>query len=427
MISRDFGYVRFGLMSAIATALIPCLKVWGQDDSGQAKPVTYSNQVVRILQNRCQTCHRPTQIGPFSLLTYESAKNWAETIQEVVNERRMPPWFADRSIGKFSNDCSLSDGEIATINRWIEGGCPRGDERDLPGPRKFTEGWHIGEPDVVLTMPEEFAVPATGTVPYKYFQIQTNWDEDKWVQAVELKAGNPAVVHHILMSVRPPGSRPDQRPRDLQERSDEQALGFFAALAPGYLPPAYPAGFGKRIPKGSTILFQMHYTTNGTAQADRSSVALIFAREPVHTEIRTRGIFNNFLAINPGEDNKEVNAAYRFPQDSVILSFMPHMHLRGKDFEYEAQFPDGRKTKLLKVPRWDFNWQLHYQLAEPLFMPKGSQINCVAHFDNSIANKANPDPTKRVTWGDQTWNEMMIGYINYYIPKEASTEVSGAE
>jgi hypothetical protein len=215
--------------------------------------------------------------------------------------------------------------------------------------------------------------------------------------------------------VRPPDWRKEKRGRN-GELTDEQSLGFFAALAPGYVPPGFPRGFGKKIPKGSNIVFQMHYTANGTAQSDRSSVGLIFAREPVHTEVRTRGIFNALFNIPPGADNYEVKSFYRFPRDSVVLSFMPHMHLRGKDFEYEAEFPDGHKETVLRVPRWDFNWQVHYELAEPMVMPQGSKLTCTAHFDNSAANKANPDPTKRITWGDQTWDEMMIGYINYYVP-----------
>jgi hypothetical protein len=386
--------------------------------SSKAKPVTYAKEVSRILQNRCQECHRPGQIAPFSLLDYESAKNWAETIKEVAHERRMPPWFADRSVNKFANDRSLSDQEIETLKQWVDAGCPKGNESDMPAPRQFAEGWFIGEPDVVLQMPQEFNVPATGTIGYQHFTIPTNWDEDRWVQAVELKAGNPAVVHHIVMFVRPGDGRGGQRLRD-SSSSDEQALGFFAALAPGYLPPAFPTGFGKKIPKGSNVVLQMHYTANGTAQSDRSSVGLIFAREPIHTEVRTRGIFNNFFSIPPGADNHEVKSAFRFPQDSIVLSFMPHMHLRGKDFEYVAEYPDGRREKVLSVPRWDFNWQVHYELAKPMEMPKGAKLLCTAHFDNSAANKANPDPDKKVSWGDQTWEEMMIGYINYYVPKSA--------
>ncbi len=414
----------------VGSAVLVCLSATARADSpgesSDANSVTYTKEVARIIQHRCQDCHRPGQIGPMSLLNYESAKNWAETIEEVVTERRMPPWFADPTVGKFAHDRSLSQQEIDTITKWVEAGCPKGDDSDLPELRKFTDGWFISDPDVVFSMKEEFEVPATGTVGYKYFAIPTNFEEDKWIEAVELKAGNPAVGHHILMSIRPPGSEAGPRPRG-SANSDEQALGFFAAVAPGYLPPAFPKGFGKKIPKGSTILFQMHYTPNGIAQKDRSSVALRFAREPVHTEIRTRGIFNNFLAIPPGDDNYEVKSAFRLPQDSVVLSFMPHMHLRGKDFEFVVEYPDGRKEKALSV-RWNFNWQVRYELSEPLTMPKGTIIRCTAHFDNSAANKANPDPTKRVTWGDQTWDEMMIGYINYYVPKPPdSTTGSGGK
>jgi mono/diheme cytochrome c family protein len=388
-----------------------------------AKPVTYCNQIARLVQSRCQQCHRPGQAAPFSLLKYEDARHWAETIKEVTTERRMPPWFADRGVGKFANDRSLGDQEIATIAEWVDAGCPKGDERDLPSPREFAEGWTIGKPDVVFTMEKEYAVPATGVVPYRYFLIPTNFDEDKWVQAVELHAGSPQVVHHILMQVRAPGEGTrERRARDPLTADDQRALGYFAAMAPGSIPPVFPPGFGKKIPKGAQILFQMHYTPNGTAQNDRSSVGLIFAKEPVHTEVRTRGIFNQFFVIPPDADGHEVTSRYLLPQDSVVIGMMPHMHLRGKSFEYTVAHPDGRSEKLLSVPRYDFNWQLTYDLAEPLRLSKGATIHCKAQFDNSTANKANPDPTKRVTWGDQTWNEMMIGYINYYVPGQTTSD-----
>ncbi len=387
------------------------------------KPVTYCNQIARLVQSRCQQCHRPGQSAPFSLVKYEDARHWAESIKEATTERRMPPWFADRSIGKFANDRSLSDQEIATVAAWVDAGCPKGDERDLPPPREFAEGWTIGKPDAIFTMQQEYAVPATGLVPYRYFQIPTNFDEDKWVQAVELRAGNPAVVHHILMQVRLAGeNQQERRARDPLTADDQRALGYFAAMAPGSIPPTFPPGFGKKIPKGATILFQMHYTPNGTAQTDRSSVGLIFAKEPVHTEVRTRGIFNQFFVIPAEADAHEVKSRYTLPQDSVVLGFMPHMHLRGKSFEYVVAHSDNRTEKLLSVPRYDFNWQLTYELAEPLRLAKGATIHCTAQFDNSQANKANPDSTKQVTWGDQTWNEMMIGYINYYVPGQTTSD-----
>ncbi len=388
---------------------------------------TYSNEVVRILQRRCQQCHRPGQIGPFSLLTYDDAAAWGETIREVVESRRMPPWHADRSVGKFSNDRTLSDDEIFTLLSWIDAGMPRGADSDLPPPARFAEGWQIGQPDLVLSMPEDFRVPASGTIPYKYINIPWTADEDQWIQGVELQAGNRSVVHHILMLVHPPGAERAGRPRDRARGTDEQAFGFFAALAPGNPAAVFPPGFGKRIPKGSEIVFQMHYTANGTPQTDRSRVGLVFAREPVHTEIHTRGVFNTFFSIPPGAADHEVRAAYRFPKDSVVLSLMPHMHLRGKSFEYVAEFPDGSTRPLLRVPRFDFGWQLSYELAEPLAMPTGSKILCTAHYDNSPANKANPDPTKAVGWGDQTWDEMMIGYINYYVKRPGGGEQAAGE
>jgi peroxiredoxin/mono/diheme cytochrome c family protein len=372
--------------------------------------ITYSKHVARILQKNCQQCHRPGQVGPMSLLTYEDALGWAETIREVVEEGRMPPWHADPKIGHFSNDRSLSQQDRDTLLAWIKQDCPKGDPRDLPPPRRFPEDWSIGKPDVVLSMPNEFNVPAKGGkngIRYQYFPVQTKFDADRWIQAAEARPGNRAVVHHILVYIVPPGERYGTR------GIDGIGNNLLVAFAPGDLPAVFAPGTAKKVPKGSTLVFQMHYTPNGVEQKDRSSVGLIFAKEPPKYEVRTRAITQTRFAIPPGANNHEVQSATTFREDVRLLSLFPHMHLRGKDFEYRVLYPDGKSEVLLRMPRYDFNWQSHYRLAKPLNLPAGTRIECTAHFDNSADNPNNPDPQKEVRWGEQTWEEMMIGFVDY--------------
>jgi peroxiredoxin/mono/diheme cytochrome c family protein len=372
--------------------------------------VTYSKHVARILQKNCQECHRPGQVGPMALLTYDDALGWAETIREVVQERRMPPWYADAKFGHFSNDRSLSKEDRDTLLAWIKQDCPKGDPRDLPPPRRFPEGWTIGKPDAVVSMPREFNIPAKGGkngIRYQYFPVETKFDEDRWIQAAEARPGNRAIVHHILIYIVKPG----QGRR--QNRTDGIGDGLLVAFAPGELPAVFAPGTAKKVPKGATLLFQMHYTPNGVEQKDLSSVGLIFAKTPPKHEVRTRAITQSRFIIPPGADNYEVKSATTFQEDARLLSLMPHMHLRGKDFEYRVIFPDGKSEVLLRVPHYDFNWQSHYRLTKPLDLPAGTRIECTAHFDNSADNPNNPDAQKTVRWGEQTWEEMMIGFADY--------------
>jgi peroxiredoxin len=365
--------------------------------------VTYAKEISRIMQNRCQECHRPGQIGPMSLLSYEDAVAWSETIREVIDENRMPPWYGDPKVGKFENDRSLSPEEKATVLAWIDGGCPRGDEKDLPKPKQFAEGWRIGKPDVVLTMKKAFDVPAKaprGGVPYQRFEVDPGFTEDKWVSRAEAKPGAASVVHHILVYVVYPGE-------DFDPDAPNRVL---CGVAPGDTALYLPDGVAKRVPKGSRFIFEMHYTPDGKPRQDRSSVGLIFAKQPPDREAFTIPVGNPRFEIPPGADNEKVESLFVFPKDGHILGFMPHMHLRGKDFLCEAIHPDGTKEVLLSVPRYNFGWQHHYRLDKPHPMPKGSKLHCVAHFDNSTKNPNNPDATKTVRWGDQTWEEMMIGW-----------------
>jgi peroxiredoxin len=375
--------------------------------------VTYAKEVSRILQAKCQECHRPGQIGPMSLLSYDDATAWAETIKEVIQEGRMPPWYADPHYGSFSNDRHLSSEDKATLLTWIEQGMPKGDEKDSPSPARFPEGWSIGKPDVVISMNQEFDVPADmpkGGVPYKDFFVDTGFKEDRWVVGAECKPGAPEVVHHIIVYVVPPGKK------FFPGNPETPTL---AGTAPGDMPLMVPAGTGKKIPAGSQLVFQMHYTPNGRAQKDRSSVGFIFAKEPPQREVITLPIANPAFEIPAGDANYEVESEFPFRQDAHLLSFMPHMHVRGKDFKYELVYPDGKTETLLSVPRFNFNWQSVYRVAKPLPLPKGSKLHCVAHFDNSAKNPNNPDATQPVIWGEQTWEEMMIGWIDVVFDRPA--------
>jgi peroxiredoxin len=395
-------------VSQATTPVAGCLIGRTKEPAAQAS-ITYGKQVSRIIQNRCQECHRPGQIGPMELMNYDDVASWSAMIREVVTDKRMPPWYADpQHHGQFANERALARDEYDTLLKWIDLGCPRGDDSDLPPARQFADGWLIGKPDVVIEMPEEFKVPAkapkTG-VRYQTFFVKTNFAEDKWIQAAEAKPGNRGVVHHILAYV---GGG-----KGADFADDGLGAGILAGYAPGELGSVYPAGAAKKLPKGATIRFQMHYTPNGVEGMDRSMVGLIFAKEPPKFEVKTKAVLNRSFAIPPGAANHEVRSEAVFKKDAILYNLLPHMHLRGKDFKYDVVYPDGKTATLLWVPRYDFAWQATYHLKEPLRLPAGTKIKCVAHFNNTAGNTWNPDPTAKVIWGEQTWEEMMIGFLDY--------------
>jgi peroxiredoxin len=377
--------------------------------------VTYAKDVSRVVQQHCQECHRPGQIGPMPLLTYEDVSSWAAMIREVVEEKRMPPWHADAKHGSFRNNRTLPTADRTTLLTWIDQGCPRGDDKELPAPRTFAEGWGIGKPDAIYDMKNSFTVPAKAPakgIPYKYFIVDADFPEDRWVQAVEVKPGNRAVVHHIIAYV-----IPDNKKRT-NEFGDGIGNGLLVCHAPGDLALVFPPGHAKKIAKGSKLVFQMHYTASGKEETDRSSIAIIFAKQPPEREVKTRAIAQQLLLIPAGAADHKVFVAGAFKKDVEILSLFPHMHLRGKSFEYVAVYPDGKREVILSVPRYDFGWQTNYFLETPLRLPAGSKIECTAHFDNSTDNLNNPDSTRVVRWGEQTWDEMMIGFVDYAVLPE---------
>jgi peroxiredoxin len=365
--------------------------------------VTYATDIATIVQQRCQECHRPGQVGPFSLLSYDEARRRSAAIREVVEERRMPPWHADPRHGKFSNDRHLTALERAKLIAWIAQDCPLGDPKELPPPRAFPAGWVIGTPDVVIEMPEPFVVKAEGTLPYQTFRVPTNFEEDTWVRAVEVRPGEPSVVHHITVAVADPNAGFLAALRD-----QDQWLGNYA---PGFSFQVYPEGMGKLVPAGSNLVIQVHYTPIGREMADRSRVGLLLNEARPRWRVASINHCTMFFAIPPGAPNHEVNSRLTLRSDTTLLSLRPHMHLRGKDFKITVTYPDGSSEVLLSVPAYDFGWQEEYQLTEPKRMPKGTRIDCLAHFDNSADNPANPDPTKTLRFGMQTDNEMMCAVL----------------
>ena len=406
--------------------------------------VTYYKDVLPVLQKNCQTCHRPGEAAPMSFLTYDTTRPWAKAIKTAVLTKKMPPWFADPHYGKFSNDRTMAQSEIDTLVNWADNGAAAGNVKDAPKSVDWVEGWRIGKPDLVISMSSAFDVPASGTIDYQYVVIPTGFTEDKYVQFAEARPGNPALVHHIIAFVREPGNpwmkdakpgvpfAPREQAREAaraqaarqagngQRRGgDGGGAGFgdmLAGYAPGTVPNVMKPGQAKLIPAGSDIILQMHYTANGKAGSDISRVGLIFSKTKPTEKLVTLAATTANFAIPPGDSNYQVDAKLTLQDDSTLMDLLPHMHFRGKSFEYRVTYPTGEKETILNVPKYDFNWQLTYELAQPKVLPKGTVIECTAHYDNSPNNPYNPDPTKEVHFGEQTWEEMMFGFFEVAIP-----------
>jgi peroxiredoxin len=365
--------------------------------------VTFSNKISRILNNRCVSCHRPGEIAPFPLTNYDEVHGWGEMMIEVIEKGQMPPWFANPKYGKFKNDCRMSKEEITLVKTWVANGSPEGDPANLPAPPKFVTGWQIPKPDEVhyITKNKPFDVPAEGVVEYQYFKVDPGWTEDKWIKASEARPDNRAVVHHIIVYAVPPAVN--------GKRGRRRSVGGFAPGSPATI---HLDGVAKFVPAGSTLVFQMHYTPNGSPQKDRSYVGFVFAEENEVERIASGGLVRKGrFKISAGDPNYRMDGYYEFKRDTLLTSMLPHMHLRGKSYRYIAIYPDGTKETLLDVPNYDFNWQLRYELVEPKLMRKGTVLHGIAYFDNSAGNIANPDPTVAVEYGDQTWDEMMHGFF----------------
>jgi len=386
------------------------------DSAIETEQITYSKHISRIIQEKCQECHHPGAIAPFSITNYRQARGWSRMVREVVSEERMPPWHADERYGHFKNDRSLTAEEKDMILTWIDSGMPRGNPEDMPEPKEWNGSWKIGEPEMVVNLPEEVEIQSTGVVPYMYFTSDPGFEEDMYITKAQALPGNHKVVHHIIITwYLPEGVRADyEGPR----------AGFLVGTAPGDMPLICPDNHARFVPAGAHLRWQMHYTPTGKTEHDRSKVGFIFAEEKPDYFVETESPSNHGIMIPPHAENHKETWTHTVSHDMRILSFMPHMHLRGKSFRYEVEYPDESREILLNIPFYDFNWQAQYHLEEPKFIPAGSKIHTVAHYDNSEKNPYNPDPRHKVGWGDQTWEEMMIGWYDYVKVDPAESTIS---
>jgi mono/diheme cytochrome c family protein len=436
----------------VASCLVSAASAFAQAPSASAP--TFNKDVAPIFFANCTTCHRVGEIAPMSLMTYKEARPWARSIANAVRSGTMPPWHADPAIGHFSNERRLTEAQKSTIVQWVEAGAPEGNPKDLPPAPKYAQGWRIGQPDVVLEMQEDYPIPATGEVPYLYFEVPANFDEDRWIQGWEMRPGNPEVVHHVIVYVRTPQAEQPQRPPAAASGPRPQPVITFAdgmdipagqtggpplpdgerkAPYPNYRPRPrgtggsiggyvpgnstriFPDGTAMRLPKGSSLVFQMHYTTIGKETTDRTKMGLIFAKEPPKMPLSGTALINGGLHIPAGAADHRVDAEMTLNRDLLLFSMTPHTHVRGKKWYYEVEYPDGRKEPLLSVPNYDFEWQHEYQFSEPKRLPAGTKVRASAWYDNSKANPSNPDHTKDVWWGDQTWEEMMFTSFTFHV------------
>lgn len=393
--------------------------------AAQTPAPTFYRDILPILQNHCQECHRPGEIAPMPLLTYQQTRPWAKAIKTNVLSGKMPPWPADPHFGKFANDRSLSRGEIDTLSNWADSGAAEGKSSDAPAPRTFVQGWNIPQPDLVIKMPQPFAIPAKGTIEYQYVIIPTGFTDDKWVQAVEVRPSNRAVVHHAVIFLREPDSRwltgaqtgvafapVVSSPQERLINTGGGGSDILTTYTPGMVPDNWGPGQAKLIKAGSDLVFQIHYTADGTAGIDQTEIGLVFAKQPLREKIVSVNTANRMFRIPPGDPNYSAEATYMVRRPMTLVNLFPHLHLRGKAFQYDVIYPDGHTETILKVDKWSLNWQLSYTLAQPLALPAGTRIRVTAWWDNSANNPANPDPKAEVTWGEQSWEEMLVGFMN---------------
>ena len=404
--------LQLGQLPAIAATTAPGCALDQKQGVVAQTAVTYHNQISRILQANCVECHREGAVGPFSLQTYEDVIENAGMIRKQVERGVMPPWFAaEPPTGTHSmwmNDASLSKQDKQDLLTWLASDRPLGNPEEAPKPRQFPTEWAIGVPDAVVQLPKPIAIKAEGTMPYQFVTATTSFEEDHWVQGYEIMPTDRSVVHHVIVQVHPKGT-------DVRDRG-EGLEGYWAAYVPGNASHVWPDGFAKKIPAGATVSFQIHYTPNGKKTHDQLKMGLVFAKAPPRYIVHTTAVAQPKLNIPAGEANHVEVKEQTVPKDMNVMAYMAHMHVRGKAFKFEITPPGGQREVLLDIPHYDFNWQLRYDYAEPRFIKRGSKIKITAIFDNSEGNPANPDPTRNVRWGQQTFDEMMIGYFEYYTP-----------
>ncbi|MCZ2152255.1 MAG: cytochrome c [Bryobacterales bacterium] len=390
--------------------------------------VTFTRDILPVLQKHCQVCHRPGEIGPMPLLTYKQVRPWAKAIREAVQLRKMPPWFAGPHFGEFANDPSLPPEDVAKVKRWVEEGSMEGDPKDAPAQPHWPSGWTAREPDVVIAMPRPFPIPADAVIEYQYIILPTRFQTDRWVRLVEIRPGDAGVVHHAVLYVREAESKwlrgvpagvmyapPASDTQALREARETKA-DILGVYTPGSPVSSWPDGMAKRVPAGADLILQLHYTARKTASSDQTRIGLVFAGKPVTKRVLTLQMGVDDIVIPPGDRECRLSRWGTLPREALLLSMLPHMHLRGSGFEYQIVHPRGRIETLLKVSHYDFHWQLSYRLKTPRLLPAGTRMLVTGIFDNSAGNPRNPDPRVEVHWGEQSWEEMMIGFFDVAVP-----------
>jgi len=421
----------------VVSALPHLLRNSPRQENARLAP-TFYRDVLPILQRHCQSCHRVGSIAPMPFETYEQTRRFADAIRQSVEAKSMPPWFADPAVGKFANNPSLNASEIAMLVAWTQANAPAGDKTDAPPPRRWAESWTIPNPDLVLSMPKPVQLPASGDVEYTYEIVPTHFAEDRWVQMAEVLPKLRSNVHHAVVYIRPQDSywlchAPVGIPftaSTFQDPVDRRGAHWtnsdiLLVYAPGSSPDEWPSDMAKFIPAGSDLVFQMHYTTNGRAASDQTAVGLLFSKQPPPQRVLTLQLTNDHFVIPPEDPDFRVEARGTLPNDAALLGFMPHMHLRGKRFEYNIirenkehnsnGQPPYQIEPLLRV-NYHFHWQISYRLVQPRFLKAGTELQAVAWYDNSSKNPHNPDPTAAVRWGEQTYDEMMVGFFDVSVP-----------
>ncbi len=410
--------------------------VRGSDPAAASKDVTYSKHVAPILNKHCLSCHRTGQVGPFSIDGYEQASAWSREIMLYTKRKSMPPWKPLSNHGEYYNERRLTDGELATLESWHRNGAPEGDPKDLPAKPVFPTEWAMGTPDAVLKVGSGWIVASRGPDEYRCYVLQNPFDEDKWISTVEYRPGNLRAVHHILafLDRSAQGEKKDAADPDPGYKSNGSGPGILPSgslggWAPGNLPRRLPEGTGRLLRKGERIILETHYHKTGRPEKDEGhQLAIYFSREPVKKMINYHMILNPMLGIPAGAEAHRVAANWTVPHDLHALDVMPHMHLLGKEMSVVATFPDGTKKDLVVVKDWDFNWQETYQFKEPLALPKGTKVRVEAFYDNSEKNRNNPsNPPKRVTWGEETTDEMCIAFVGFTLDTEDRTKPKDEE
>jgi len=383
-------------------------------DTKDKSSINFAKHIAPIFQNRCEECHRPGAVAPMSLMTYEEVRPWARAIKEKVITRQMPPFHASGEIGRYDHDPRLTENEIATISKWVDGGAAKGSPKDMPAPKVWGTGWASGQPDLVLTVRKAYTLKANPTDQYVFFVFDHVFTEDTWIRGIVTKPGNPKAVHHANTHLVPPNLKSPEEGY-FEGDFDPSARGtiMISGWVPGSNDVMLPEETAVRIPKGMRFGIQIHYGPNEKETVDQTSLGLYFADGIVNKNLQMLFGDRKDLQILPGDANYSLTSKRTFSSDAVIRFFHVHMHLRGKSYAFRFTYPDGKVETLFEVPNYDFNWQRSYVLAEPIKVPKGTQVEFIGAFDNSAKNKFNPDPSRTIRWGEKTTDEMMQGRIFY--------------